>query len=73
VLPKSNSEAWVVVPAEDADGLRAIGLDLLEGRGDEPVALKGSHVPLFFDPQGHLTGLAEALGRFETRKRPPAS
>lgn len=73
VLPKSNSEAWVVVPGEGPDGLQAIGLDLLEGRGDEPVALKGGHVPLFFDPQGHLTGLAEALGRFEARKRTPAT
>jgi hypothetical protein len=64
VLPKSDSEAWVVVPAPaPATGLRAITLDLVEARGDDPVPLEG-RLPLGFDPQGRLAELDEALGKF---------
>jgi hypothetical protein len=75
VLPKGPSEAWIVVHAgigagpvaEDGaasgNGLEAIALDLVEGRADGPIPLKGLRLPLFFDPQGRLTGMADALGK----------
>jgi hypothetical protein len=75
VLPKGNSEAWIVVPggigagpaAEDGtasgDSLQAIALDLVDGQSDDPVPLCGLRLPLFFDPQGRLAGLADALGK----------
>jgi hypothetical protein len=64
ILPKSDSEAWVVVPAAlPATGLRAIALNLVEARGEEPVPLEG-RLPLCFDPLGRLAGLDQALARF---------
>jgi hypothetical protein len=76
VLPRSPSEAWVVCPGavfqdgreepEAAAGWpRAIPLDLAEGRAAAPEILTGKQLPVFFDPNGRLTGLAEALDQFE--------
>jgi hypothetical protein len=80
VLPKSNSEAWIVVPASigasppaastPEPGLQAIVLDLVEGVGDTPVPLAG-RLPLFFDPQGRLANLDDALQRLEADLQTP--
>jgi hypothetical protein len=71
VLPKDNGEAWIVYPDSAGPGsaLKAIALDLQEGRGGEPVPLEGRHLPLLFDPQGRLAELPDALGRFEQAAR----
>jgi hypothetical protein len=86
VLPKSNAEAWVVVPASigahpaqtgqrDQGDLQAIALDLAEGRGDAPVTLPGCRLPLWLDPQGRLANLTDTLNQFarvEDPARKPA-
>jgi hypothetical protein len=79
VLPRSPSEAWLVCAAETfADGERevqaepwpgAIPLDLAEGRAGTPIPLPGLKLPVFFDPRGRLTGLDEALDRFDRNRR----
>ena len=65
ILPKSPSEAWIVYPAAavpgGAGGLAAICLDLVEGRGEDPIDLSGRRLPLFPDASGHLAELADAL------------
>ena len=72
VIPKSNTEAWIVYPgaaATDGDSapagkLRALALDLLEAKADEPIELKDRQLPLFFDSRGLLTELSAALEKF---------
>jgi hypothetical protein len=73
VLPRSDAEAWVVVPGgtgtqgEDTGTPQAIVLDLTEGRGGDPAPLTGCRLPVFPDPQGRLADLAKALEAYRTR------
>jgi len=73
VFPKSSSEAWIVHSGTAAEGLEAIALDLVEGRGQDPVPLKGCRLPVLFDPQGHLADLAGALESFSRGGAPDIS
>jgi hypothetical protein len=83
VLPKGPHEAWIVLPARVVpsgamprkegpdDGLAAISLDLLEARGEAPVALPGLRPPVFPDARGRLADLAGAVASYrEAGSRP---
>jgi hypothetical protein len=62
VLPKNDSEAWVLIPAEgEPGGLRALTLDLYEASAGLPAELPGMHLPVYPDPSGRLVPLEEAL------------
>jgi len=76
VLPKTDTEAWIVLPgggalnsaAKEKIILRAITLDLHEGTCGDPVDLPGLHLPVFFNPSGRLVNLQVALDEFATAR-----